>query len=1272
MRKNSGENNRILRVFLSSTFRDFMEERDVLVREVFPELRRKARERGVEVVDVDLRWGITEEESQTGKVIPICLGEIDRCRPYFVGMLGDRYGWIPPKDQYSAEVIERQPWLEQHLGGVSVTELEILHGVLNNPEMAGRAFFYFRDSAWSSSQNKQEFICETAQEEDLLDALKQRIRDSGFPVAEQLEDPRAVTDRIGTDLWELIEQQYPDRDEVGGLVKEERKHASYRRSRLGVYLGGKGYIETLENWITTGKQKVLITGDSGAGKSALIANWMEAHDEDHPNDVIYAHHLGCSNDASAIRQLLERLIETAKKQLPNHESSSLNVPQDWWELVAKAAEALQDLGRWAKQNQHRWIWVLDGLDRLNLEDQQALPWLPPTIPEGVVIVASALDSPAREIVLNREFTTLTIGPLKAKEQDALIQQYLGRYTKQLIAELRHTIVSHSLAGSPLFLRILLEELRQCGRYEILAMQLDGYLKAKTIADLYGLIFERLESDGQQANVRKVLTALWASRAGLSEEELLAITGLAPLQWAQIDLALEQALGRNGNRLVFDHDYLRQAVEDRYLVNDEKKRQAHSDLADWFRQKDDWDERKSEELPWQWQKSGRLQDLRHCLLNPATLAQLNERRGSREAINYWRIVQTESDGELDELITEQVEEEIKNRQDDTENLTWFVEKIAELLGDAFLYRDLLLRLRSLLLELEEASLNSNEHSRLKTLTLLARTQQHMGLYVEVEPLHLQCLEAQERLLGAEHLDTLVTVGYLGVLYSSKGDYKQAEAFFLRALKASDRVLGEDHPFRLSIIHDLGDYYSNRGDYEQAENLYMQALRAQERMLGAEHRSTLRTISQLGMLYFNKGHYKKADIFFQRALKAQEYLFGVDHPDTLTTVGNLGLLYCYESNYEQSKKFYLRALDAQERILGAEHPNTLTTICNLGLMYSYEGDYDQAERHYMRALEANERILGVEHPDTLINIESMGLLYNRKGDYENSERLYLRALEAHERLSGSNDDSTINVIKNLGSLYIDSGNIRQAEHLLLRALKGQEQLYGADHPKTLSTVNAVGNMYCGKGDYKQAEPLLSRALKGKEQMFGAEHPQTIAELCNLGMLYRFKGDYEKAEALVMRAVKASEQHDGKEHPDTLTIKSNLGNIYWKKGDYKQAKILHMEVLEARERIVGAEHPNTLKSISDLGRVYFDMGDNEKADTLYNRALKVSEQILGIEHPTTFIMLGNLGELYHRKENFIEAEALYKRALKASEKLLGAEHPFTLHTIENLTKLRSNKCD
>jgi len=54
---------RQIRVFISSTFRDFMEERDLLVKQVFPSLRRRTQERGVEVVDVDLRWGTSQEQT---------------------------------------------------------------------------------------------------------------------------------------------------------------------------------------------------------------------------------------------------------------------------------------------------------------------------------------------------------------------------------------------------------------------------------------------------------------------------------------------------------------------------------------------------------------------------------------------------------------------------------------------------------------------------------------------------------------------------------------------------------------------------------------------------------------------------------------------------------------------------------------------------------------------------------------------------------------------------------------------------------------------------------------------------------------------------------------------------------------------------------------------------------------------------------------------------------------------------------------------------------
>ena len=120
------ENGRSVRIFLSSTFRDFGEERDLLVKRVFPALRAKLRERFVELVDVDLRWGITPEQAERGEVLPICLSEIDRARPYFIGLLGERYGWIPPADSYAIDLLERQPWLYDHRGGKK------RHGVRNS------------------------------------------------------------------------------------------------------------------------------------------------------------------------------------------------------------------------------------------------------------------------------------------------------------------------------------------------------------------------------------------------------------------------------------------------------------------------------------------------------------------------------------------------------------------------------------------------------------------------------------------------------------------------------------------------------------------------------------------------------------------------------------------------------------------------------------------------------------------------------------------------------------------------------------------------------------------------------------------------------------------------------------------------------------------------------------------------------------------------------------------------------------------------------------
>ena len=69
-------------------------ERDVVVRCVFPELRRRAAQHCLYLQEVELRWGVTEEESS--RAVELCLSEVCRSQ-MLVAILGERYGLVPPR-----------------------------------------------------------------------------------------------------------------------------------------------------------------------------------------------------------------------------------------------------------------------------------------------------------------------------------------------------------------------------------------------------------------------------------------------------------------------------------------------------------------------------------------------------------------------------------------------------------------------------------------------------------------------------------------------------------------------------------------------------------------------------------------------------------------------------------------------------------------------------------------------------------------------------------------------------------------------------------------------------------------------------------------------------------------------------------------------------------------------------------------------------------------------------------------------------------------------
>jgi nephrocystin-3 len=625
---------RHIRVFISSTFRDMQAERDLLIKKTFPELRRRCRERGVEFTEVDLRWGVTEEQAERGEVLPICLKEIENSRPYFICLLGERYGWVPPSGTISASLLEIQPWLAQH-SDKSVTEMEIIHGVLANPVMNNRAFFYFRDSSYINSVKNAlsgDFRDSDPGQTERLKRLKEKIRTSGCRLRENYSDPVEVTDYILEDLWKIIDEEYPAGSRPGPLDQEIIDHEQFAEFRRRVYIGREEYFQRLDHHVQSDDKPLVITGESGSGKSALIANWVYRYRKENPEIFIIQHYVGSSQQGANHIAIIKRIILEARRKflLPG------KLPDDPEELKKTFPQWLARVAR-----KGRMVLVLDGLNQLeDTGNAHELWWLPDTFPPEIRVIVSVLPGKIFNALKEKDWNFYNVTPLQFDERNLLITEYLSRYRKSLSNRQLTTITQSEQTGNPLFLKALLDELRVFGVHEKLDEEISHYLASESPAELYDKILERLEKDyetNRPGLVRDALSLIWSSRRGLSENELLNMLGfegdsLPQALWSPLFLAIEESLICKHGLLNFFHDYFRQAVYDRYILSENNERLWHQQIASFF-MNSHLDYRKADELPWQLVKAGNWEGLAEVMQDQELLTEAWD-INKYEVREYW--------------------------------------------------------------------------------------------------------------------------------------------------------------------------------------------------------------------------------------------------------------------------------------------------------------------------------------------------------------------------------------------------------------------------------------------------------------------------------------------------------------------------------------------------------------------------------------------------------------------------------------------------------------
>ncbi|CAG2205124.1 unnamed protein product [Mytilus edulis] len=670
-----------IRLFVSSTFKDMNNERDYLVKVIFPQLREWCEERKLRLVECDLRWGVPKD-ADTRETLTTCLSELDRCReeniyPYFLSLVSERFGWVPKIEEIPDDIRARYKWMP----GMSVTTSEIMVGGYWGQNR--NALFLMRTPDYLDHVKDEKVKSYMTEKNDnhkrSLSTLKKKLR-TKYP--KQVHDYSCTYEkeaegklylsgfeemgkRVLQHFKTMLSLQYPT-DSLGlsPTLKDVLKleHETFMFQRSQVLLGREESVQMIHSYIDDSVKEhvpLVLAGFPGSGKSALIAYTVKQCLTNKKYKVFY-HFIGATPGSTDLFQILQRFF---LEFMPE----GTKMPDDLQEMKRYAHTMFKYAAQVAKKEGYQKIVVfLDALNQMDDDgDAHYLVWLPKKLPEGMRIIVSTLegkclnslrDDPDRKSD-EKKSIELSVDPLVKSIRKNIVCKILAEYNKRLDDEQLEILTDKPDAGRPLWLTVACEELRVFGEFRKLTQKIRDLPIDMT--GLLQVVLGRIVKDHGNELVQATLCLVETSRFGLLETELfellamqpsipgakiaddLAFEGRLPMaKWALVYVGLRQFLrpcGSSGEgRLDFHHRTMSKAVRKMYLSDQVAQRWWHQRLTEYFDKCTDM-ERKAEELPYHLECSADKEKLKEVLLSQDMFKEMYKDNSKQQLMKYWRFI-----------------------------------------------------------------------------------------------------------------------------------------------------------------------------------------------------------------------------------------------------------------------------------------------------------------------------------------------------------------------------------------------------------------------------------------------------------------------------------------------------------------------------------------------------------------------------------------------------------------------------------------------------------
>ena len=462
-----------LPVFVSSTFRDMDYERDLVNRVVIPTVNAELAAQGydAEVFAVDLRWGIDVDDTlsraaRERMTLEVCVDEVRRCQPLFVGLLGARYGSIAPPD------VERVARASAGLGDVgyplSVMALEMLTAAASSdavrPVLLSRTI---RDDD-NGAPGVHDPGSHT-RDDDLLVRLKSQLRDAGETVRSYTSQWRQLTGPEGgmrlesaefvtvlvEELLKRIRRLLVLRPAESWLETELRVHSSAAADEAEALVGRAREMDLIAGFWTSpdplfnagdsnqsplsklrqqnGRQTLAVAGPAGVGKSSLLA-WAAVTPRDGLGSCGAARRAYVQAGLTALSRRPSVCLLVLLAQLEPGAAARIAGAID-----PEALQMTDVLPTWreALVGQPRApLVILDGLDRLETPgapETTRLGWMPLELGDRARFLVSTVDEPILTDVLQVRPSTYVywLAPLAPSEVTDLVRQRVAAHHRRL-------------------------------------------------------------------------------------------------------------------------------------------------------------------------------------------------------------------------------------------------------------------------------------------------------------------------------------------------------------------------------------------------------------------------------------------------------------------------------------------------------------------------------------------------------------------------------------------------------------------------------------------------------------------------------------------------------------------------------------------------------------------------------------------------------------------------------------------------------------------------